>query len=54
MPGQAKMVSVTTEKAITEPNCSAITVTMGIMMFLSTWTPTMRELESPLARANLT
>ena len=38
MPGQAKIVSVTTEKAITEPISRPSTVTIGIRMFLSTWT----------------
>ena len=51
MPGQAKMLSVTTANAITEPNSRPTMVTIGIMMFFSTCTPMMRESESPLARA---
>ena len=54
MPGHANTLSVTTANATTEPNSSPITVTIGIMMFLSTCTPTIRALESPLARANFT
>ncbi|MCY1367674.1 hypothetical protein D9M69_546180 [compost metagenome] len=54
MPGQAKIDSVTIANAMIEPNCSAITVTIGIRMFFSTCTPTMRVLDRPLARANLT
>ena len=54
MPGQAKIVSVTTEKATSEPNSSPSTVTIGIMMFLRMWTPMIRLCDRPLARANLT
>ena len=54
MPGQANTVSVTMAKAMTEPNSRPITVTMGIRMLRSTWTPITRALVSPLARANLT
>ena len=54
MPGQANTLSVTIAKAITLPNSSPITVTIGIRMLRSTWTPMTRALESPFARANLT
>ncbi|MNO09731.1 hypothetical protein D3C81_2331090 [compost metagenome] len=54
MPGQAKIDSVTMANAMIEPNWSAITVTIGIRIFLRTCTPTMRELDKPLARANFT
>ncbi len=53
MPGQEKTVSVTTAKATVWPNSSPLTVAIGIMMFLSTCTPTMRFSLKPLARANL-
>ena len=53
IPGQAKIVSVTTENAMRLPNSRPSTVTTGIMMFFRRWTPTMRLLERPLARANL-
>ena len=35
MPGQAKTLSVTTENAIRPPNSNPITVTTGIMMFVT-------------------
>ena len=54
MPGQAKIVSVTIANAITEPNSSPITVTIGIRMLFSTCTPITRALLRPLARANFT
>ena len=54
MPGHAKIVSVTIAKAITEPNSSPITVTIGIRMFFSTCTRTMRRSDTPLARAKRT
>ena len=54
MPGQAKIDSVTTEKAMVLPNSSPVTVTTGIRMFLKTCTKVTRKGESPLARANFT
>ena len=54
MPGHAKMVSVTIAKAMTEPNSSPVTVTIGIMMFFSTCTRTTRSMDRPLARAKRT
>ncbi|MNC90434.1 hypothetical protein D3C83_65330 [compost metagenome] len=54
MPGQAKTVSVTTEKAIRPPSSRPSTVTTGMRMFFSTCTSTTREDDRPLARANLT
>jgi len=54
MPGQAKIVSVTTEKAISEPSSRPRIVTIGIMMFLRMCTSTIRDDESPLALAKRT
>ena len=54
MPGQANTVSVTTAKAIIEPSSRPTTVTIGIRMFFSTCTPTMRVRDRPLARAKRT
>ena len=54
MPGQANTVSVTIAKAMTEPNSSPMTVTIGIRMLRSTCTPMTRLWLRPLARANLT
>ena len=54
MPGQAKIVSVTIAKAMRPPNSTPTTVTIGIRMFLSTCTQTMRRSDRPLARANFT
>ena len=54
MPGQAKIVSVTTAKATREPNSRPMTVTIGIRMYLRTWTPITRRGGRPFARANLT
>ena len=54
MPGQAKIDSVTTENASSEPNSRPITVTTGIMMFFNTCTPTTRMFDRPLARAKRT
>ena len=53
MPGQENTVSVTTAKATVWPNSRPLTVAIGIMMFFSTCTPTMRLSLRPLARANL-
>ena len=54
MPGHAKIDSVTTAKAMVEPSSSPITVTIGIRMFLNTWTNTTRRIGRPLARAKRT
>ena len=53
MPGQAKIVSVTTAKASMEPISRPTTVISGIKIVFMTWTPTMRRSVRPLARANL-
>ena len=53
MPGQAKIVSVTTEKATRLPNSRPSTVTTGIRMFLSRCTPTMRRCVEPLGAGEL-
>ena len=54
MPGQPNTVSVTIANATVLANSRPITVTIGIMMFLSTCTPTTRNGARPLARANFT
>ena len=52
IPGQAKTVSVTTEKAINPPSSKPRTVTTGIMMFFRRWTMISLDSLSPLALAN--
>ena len=52
IPGQAKTVSVTTEKAINPPSSNPRTVTTGIMMFFRRWTMISLDSLSPLALAN--
>ena len=47
MPGQEKIVSVITEKAIKDPNSSPMTVTRGIETFLRMCTKTTLLPDSP-------
>src|SRR4030095_9314690 len=54
MPGQEKIVSVTTAKARGEENSSPNTVTSGIAISRSTWRDRIVASLSPAARANFT
>src|SRR6218665_1984868 len=54
VPGQEKIVSVTTANAIMVPNSTPSTVTSGTMIVGSTWRSMTRSADPPLARANLT
>ena len=51
MPGHEKIVSVTTEKAMTEPNSSPTIVTTGMSVFFRTWVRITEPSDRPLARA---
>ena len=53
IPGQAKILSVITAKAIKTENCNPITVTIGINIYFNKWNVIILNLLKPFAFANL-